>query len=65
MTTVSQSITTQSSTSIVGNFATVAASNLHSKNARKFFQDKIHNQLYIFIDIYILLNINSHLKLFS
>jgi len=33
--TVSQSITTQTSTTTVGNFATVAASNIHNKNSRK------------------------------
>jgi len=33
--TVSQSITTQTSTTTVGNFATVAASNIHNKHTRK------------------------------
>lgn len=47
---MSQSITTQSSTTTVGNFATVAASNLHNKNARKFFKVLIQNhQLHIII----------------
>lgn len=33
---VAQSITTQSNIITVGNFATVAASNLHNKHTRKF-----------------------------
>lgn len=34
--TLAQSTTTQTSTTTVGNFATVAASNLHNKHTRKF-----------------------------
>lgn len=32
---MAQSVTTQTSTTTVGNFATVAASNLHNKHTRK------------------------------